>query len=172
MYSYPLVNTKGAALIGTLETSTSKSTRGTILGSVDGPISYGPDLAICLDPRPLTTWDAPSPFLRFSGRHQSHTERSCHRSPQVQQDYIQLGHGGANLIRESLEAVEQTRCRDPRGHCPISANLRTRLLSWPAECWELWASGTVIGKHLFADLSSTDEVILFSKVVRLNRSEK
>ena len=33
-------------------------------------------------------------------------------------DYIQLWHGDANLLRESLQAVQQTACRDPRGIAP------------------------------------------------------
>jgi hypothetical protein len=39
------------------------------------------------------------------------------------QDYIQLWHGDANLLRESLEAVQQT-AAVILGQCPISANLR------------------------------------------------
>jgi N-terminal domain of anti-restriction factor ArdC len=38
-------------------------------------------------------------------------------------DYIQLWHGDANLLRESLEACPAYRSRNPRGHCPRGANV-------------------------------------------------
>jgi hypothetical protein len=49
------------------------------------------------------------------------------------QDYIQLWHGDANLLRESMEAVQQTAAvilgGIAHGHCPIIANLRKRFCS-------------------------------------------
>jgi hypothetical protein len=38
-------------------------------------------------------------------------------------DYIQLWHGDAKLLQESLETVQRTAAVILRGHCPISANL-------------------------------------------------
>jgi DNA transposition AAA+ family ATPase len=42
------------------------------------------------------------------------------------QDYIQLWHGDANLLRESLEAVQQTAAVILGGIALISANLSSR----------------------------------------------
>jgi len=47
------------------------------------------------------------------------------------QDYIQLWHGDANLLRETLEAVQQNCCRDPRGHCPRASGTRGSRINTP-----------------------------------------
>ena len=60
-------------------------------------------------------------------------------------DYIQLWHGDANLLRASLEAVQQTAAVILGGHCPRASGTRSsriarqhlhRLASRPDVCAE------------------------------------
>ena len=53
-----------------------------------------------------------------------HTTKAGYVGPRHNQDYIQLWHGDANLLRESLEAVQQTAAVILGGHCPRASGTR------------------------------------------------